>query len=115
MPVTQQLADANDRDVLAQAIQTGPFAAVVVASRHAAIFLGAALLRARRTSSITDLGEIWAVGPATRQSLDDGGLASHYPPGVHDGAELARALIAARNSSIASVRPCSACGTSTRW
>jgi uroporphyrinogen-III synthase len=93
MPVTQQLADATDRDHLARAIQTGPFAAVVVASRHAAIFLAAALLRARAT----ELGEIWAVGPATRQSLEDGGLASHYPPGVHDGAELARALIVARD------------------
>jgi uroporphyrinogen-III synthase len=93
MPVTQQLADANDRDVLARALQTGPFAAVVVASRHAAIFLAAA----RRTSSAANLGEIWAVGPATRQSLEGEGLTSHYPPGVHDGAELARALMASRD------------------
>jgi uroporphyrinogen-III synthase len=92
MPVTQQRADAGDRELLAQAIQTGPFAAVVVASRHAASCLVAAL----RASS-TNLGEIWAVGPATRQSLDDGGLASHHPPGVLDGAELARALIASRD------------------
>lgn len=98
MPVTQQLADANDRDVLARALQTGPFAAVVVASRHAAIYLAAALLRARRTSSpANDLGEIWAVGPATRQALEGEGLTSHYPPGVHDGAELARALVASRD------------------
>ncbi|HEX7701974.1 MAG TPA: uroporphyrinogen-III synthase [Kofleriaceae bacterium] len=95
MPVTQQLADANDRDVLARALQTGPFAAVVVTSRHAAIFLAAALLRTSSTAN--DLGEIWAVGPATRQSLDGEGLTSHYPPGVHDGAELARALMASRD------------------
>ena len=40
---------------------------------------------------------MWAVGPATKQSLDLEGLASHYPDDVHDGAELARAMIAARD------------------
>ena len=95
MPVTQQLADANDRDTLARALQSGPFAAVVVASRHAAIELAIALRRA--AIELAELGEIWVVGPATQQSLDGEGLRSHYPPGVHDGAELARTLIAARD------------------
>jgi uroporphyrinogen-III synthase len=103
MPVTQQLAEPADRDALVRAVQSGPFTAVVVASRHAAIFLATALTKARRSSSDDlaalerSLGEVWAVGPATKQSLDLEGLASHYPPEVHDGAELARAMIAARD------------------
>lgn len=92
MPVTQQLAEAGDREMLVRAIETGPFAAVVVASRYAASCLGVAL----RRSASAQLGEIWAVGPVTREALEREGLTSHYPPGVHDGAELARALITSR-------------------
>lgn len=92
MPVTQQLADADDRETLVHALQTGPFAATVIASRHAAIVLAVALRR-----SACELGELWAVGPATREALANEGLASHYPPGVHDGVELARALIGSRD------------------
>jgi uroporphyrinogen-III synthase len=92
MPVTQQFAEPADRDALVRALQRGPFAAIVVASRHAAIVLASAVRRSSR-----EFGEVWAVGPATKLALDLEGLASHYPAEVHDGAELARALIAARD------------------
>ena len=93
MPVTQQLADANDREALARALGSGPFTATIIASRHAAMVLAAGLAAA----GARELGEIWAVGPATRHALEAAGLDSHYPDGVHDGRGLANALLAARS------------------
>src|SRR5262245_59277540 len=88
MPVTRHAAPA-DPDALARALAGGPFAAVVVASPRAADELA----RARPGT----LPEVWAVGPATERALADAGIAAHHPAGVRDSAELARAIVGARD------------------
>ncbi|MFT3692630.1 MAG: uroporphyrinogen-III synthase [Kofleriaceae bacterium] len=101
MPVTQQLADLEQREALARAVAAGPYHYTIVASRHAAIYLALALKKARRASSEDlaalegRLGEIWAVGPATREALSLEGLTAQLA-NVHDGAALATELVASR-------------------
>ena len=89
MPVTKTMP-ASDPDALARALATGSFTAIVVASPRAAHEL------ARAAATATQLGEIWAVGPATRRALELANLTAHHPADVRDGAELARALVASR-------------------
>lgn len=88
MPVTRHAA-APDPQALARALDAGDYAAIVVASPRAAHELASA-------AAGRELPEVWAVGPATRRALDIAKLPAHHPPGVRDGAELARRLIADR-------------------
>ena len=74
MPVTRYESVAADLAVAADY--------VVVASVRAAH----ELLRAPPS------GEIWAIGAATARVLADAGISAIVPPGVRDGADLARAL-----------------------
>jgi uroporphyrinogen-III synthase len=78
MPVTR--IEALDVE-----LPPGPFAAVVIASRNAAAVLPAGTQH------------VWVVGAATKTALEQRGIAAIHPDGVHDGASLARALIAAQN------------------
>lgn len=93
MPVTRQVADPDHREAVARAVAAGPYAFTVVASRHAAIYLARALAAAHRAAA--DLGEIWAVGPATRDALARERLPARVA-NVNDGEALARELIGAR-------------------
>lgn len=93
MPVTRHVADPDQRDALVRAVEAGPYAFTIVASRHAAIFLARALATAHRAAG--DLGEIWAVGPATRDALALERLPARVASG-HDGEALARELIETR-------------------
>ena len=88
MPVTRHAA-APDPQALARAVDAGGYAAIVVASPRAAHELA-------RAAAGRELPEVWAVGPATRRALDIAKLPAHHPPGVRDGAELARRLVAER-------------------
>lgn len=88
MPVTRHAA-APDPQALVRAVDAGGYAAIVVASPRAAHELA-------RAAAGRELPEVWAVGPATRRALDIAKLPAHHPPGVRDGAELARRLVAGR-------------------
>ena len=92
MPVTKTAPPA-DPDALVRALETADYAAIVVASARAAHELAAALARMRTT--LPDLPDVWAVGPATKRALDQANLPAHQPADVRDGVELARALVAA--------------------
>ncbi|HEY5923633.1 MAG TPA: uroporphyrinogen-III synthase [Kofleriaceae bacterium] len=95
MPVTR--TESTGDDALARALDTGNYAAIVVASQRAAQELAravAALATVRTT--LPDLPDVWAVGPATKRALDAAALPGHQPAGVRDGAELAQALVAAQ-------------------
>ncbi len=93
MPVTEQRASPADHAALVAAVSSGSFTAVLVASAHAAEGLAAAL--ASTVIPASELGEIWAVGPATAGALAAARLDAHHPDSVTGGAELARALVAA--------------------
>ena len=119
MEVTRQLATPHDMRETTRAMLSGPYVATVVASRAAAFWLrsgaiatwASSELGVPRTTAfgVAELGEIWAVGPATLRELgedyhfDDDpegfGLPwrAHHPDGVTNGAELARAMIASRS------------------
>jgi uroporphyrinogen-III synthase len=97
MPVTRAMPPA-DRDALARALETGGFAAIVVASRRAAHALEvAAIANNLHPGTRRELPEIFAVGPATLHALAALGTPAHHPAGVRDGADLARALVAFRD------------------
>ena len=91
MPVTRPAA-AADPEALGRAIATGPFAATVVASPRAAHELA----RSLGDRDAKQLGEVWAVGPATWRALDIAKLAAQHPDHVRDGVELAKELVAKR-------------------
>lgn len=97
MPVTRTVPPA-DRDALARALDRGAFAAIVVASPRAVHELARAVgsLAGTRTT-LPELPDVWAVGPATKRALDIAKLPAHLPAGVRDGAELARSLVASRS------------------
>ena len=96
MPVTKS-APPEDPDALARALDTGAYAAIVVASARAAQELArAATALASVHTTLPDLPDVWAVGPATKRALDQAKLPAHQPAGVRDGVELARALVAAK-------------------
>lgn len=88
LPVTRT-GPARDPGALGRALEAGGYAAIVVASARAA----AALDAARGT---TTLPEVWAVGEATARTLLAAGIPVSTPPGVRDGATLARRLVALR-------------------
>ena len=83
MPVTKTVAGD---DSLARALEQ-PFDAILIASPRAAHELA-------RATGDRSLPAVWAVGPATRRALEIAKLPAHHPPGVRDGAELARAFVA---------------------
>jgi uroporphyrinogen-III synthase len=91
MPVTRTAA-AADPDALARALGDGVYEVIVVASARAANELARAVGSTRPA-----LPEIWAVGPATKRALDAAQLFARLPAEVRDGAELAAALVAARD------------------
>ena len=97
MPVTKTVP-AADPGALSRALDTGDYAAIVVASPRAAHELAravAALASVRTT--MPDLPDVWAVGPATKRALDIAKLPAHQPADVRDGAELANKLVASRS------------------
>ncbi|MGE0869573.1 MAG: uroporphyrinogen-III synthase [Kofleriaceae bacterium] len=87
MPVTRT-APARDPRALVRALDEGNYAAIVVASARAAAAL---TIRGQ-----TPLPEVWAVGPATARALAATGVTPVLPPGAHDAASLAHALLSAR-------------------
>jgi len=90
MPLTRT-EPPRDPAALARALDAGGHAAILVASARAA----AALIEAIRGARVQpSLPEVWAVGPATLRALHAGGISAIHPPGAHDGASLAHALIA---------------------
>lgn len=95
MPVTKTAAPA-DADALVRALDSGDFAAIVVASPRAAHELSRAVaaLGGMRTT-LPALPEVWAVGPSTKRALDIAKLPAHVPGSVRDGVELAKALVSA--------------------
>jgi len=94
MEVTRQTASEADASALLAACRTGSYAATVVASQVAARQLRFAIHHA---GAYGMLGPIWTVGEATRRELElDPELVAHHPEGVHNAADLARALIATR-------------------
>jgi uroporphyrinogen-III synthase len=102
MPVTQQRDNEDDRERLARALWSGPYLAVFITSRHAVHYFASATIRATHddvedVALAAHLGEIWAVGHVTQEVLEAQGITSHYPIGVRDGTELARALIEAHD------------------
>ncbi|HEU4613179.1 MAG TPA: uroporphyrinogen-III synthase [Kofleriaceae bacterium] len=97
MPVTRTVPPA-DRDALARALDEGEYAAIVVASPRAVHELARAVgsLAGIRTT-LPELPDVWAVGPATKRALDIAKLPAQLPAGVRDGAELARHMVASRS------------------
>lgn len=97
MPVTRTEPPA-DRDALARALDQGDYAAIVVASPRAVHELARAVgsLAGIRTT-LPELPDVWAVGPATKRALDIARLPAQLPAGVRDGVELARHLVASRS------------------
>src|SRR5262245_49065967 len=97
MPVTKT-ANAPDPDALARALDDGDYAAILVASPRAAHELASAAARlVTLRTTLPDLPDVWAVGPATKRALDAARLPAHQPADVRDSAELARRLIASRD------------------
>jgi uroporphyrinogen-III synthase len=123
MEVTRQQFTVEDMATLAKAVGAGPYAATIVASRTAAQCLAMAVLDvavadARRgrdgARRIAELGEIWAVGPATAHALQHdtafvtARIAAHagleplpplvgrHPEGVFSAEALARAMLESR-------------------
>lgn len=96
MPVTK-IVSAEDRDALARALDNGDYAAIVVTSPRGAHELSRAVasLASVRTT-MPELPEVWAVGPATQRALAIAKLPAHHPADVRDGAELATKLVAAK-------------------
>jgi uroporphyrinogen-III synthase len=102
MPVTITAPPA-DPDALARALDTGNYAAIVVASSRAAEALGHAFASLATTrTTLPELPYVWAVGPATKRALAEARLPAHLPTHVRDGAELAHAL--AKTVSLAGKR-----------
>ncbi len=96
MPVTRTEA-AADPEALAAALDDGEYAAIVVASARAAQELTRAAGRSRSPrTTLPELPEVWAVGPATKRVLDEAQVGAQLPPDVKDGADLAARLVAAR-------------------
>lgn len=96
MPVTRT-EPAADPEALAAALDDGEYAAIVVASARAAQELTRAAGRSRSPrTTLPELAEVWAVGPATKRVLDDAQVGAQLPPDVKDGADLAARLVAAR-------------------
>jgi uroporphyrinogen-III synthase len=96
MPVTRT-ESAADPDALVRAVAAGGYAAILVASARAAHEL------ARAAGALAAAGTtppawppIWAVGPATERALAAAQLPAHLPPGVRDGVDLAKHLVAGR-------------------
>jgi uroporphyrinogen III methyltransferase/synthase len=97
MPVTKTVS-AADRDALTRALDTGEYAAIVVASPRAAHELSRAVVAlAGVRTTLPFLPDVWAVGPATKRALDIARLPAHHPADVRDGAELARKLVATQS------------------
>jgi uroporphyrinogen-III synthase len=96
MPVTKT-APAEDPAALSRALDTGNYEAILVASPRAAHELAKAIaaLSGVRTT-MPDLPDVWAVGPATKRALDIAKLPAHQPSDVRDGGELAQRLVASR-------------------
>lgn len=96
MPVTKTVS-AEDRDALTRALDAGDYAAIVVTSPRGAHELARAVASvASVRTTMPELPEVWAVGPATKRALDIAKLPAHHPPDVRDGAELATKLVAQR-------------------
>lgn len=96
MPLTRT-EPAADPEALAAALDDGEYAAIVVASPRAAQELTRAAGRSRSPrTTLPELAEVWAVGPATKRVLDDAQVGAQLPPDVKDGADLAARLVAAR-------------------
>lgn len=94
MPVTRT-EPPRDPGALGRALDAGDHAAIVVASARAAEALAHAIAH-RATRAPVPLPEVWAVGPATLHALATAGIHAVHPAGAHDGATLARALLAQR-------------------
>lgn len=84
MPVTR-IVDSVDAGDLEQTLRAG-VDAIVVASPRAAQRIARAITG--------EVPEVWAVGQATRRALEIAQIPARVPPGVRDGAELARAIAA---------------------
>src|SRR5689334_14408641 len=97
MPVTTTVPPA-DRDALVRALDSGDYAAIVVASARSAHEIARAVASlANAGTTLPDLPDVWAVGPATKRALEQALLPVHQPAGVRDGIELAHALVAAKS------------------
>ncbi|HEY5949894.1 MAG TPA: uroporphyrinogen-III synthase [Kofleriaceae bacterium] len=95
MPVTKAVPP-EDPDALARALDTGDYAAILVASARAANELARAVASlASVHTTLPDLPDVWAVGPATKAALDKARLPAHQPANARDGVELANALAVA--------------------
>lgn len=93
MPLTRS-EPPRDPGALARALEAGGHAAIVIASARGA----AALVEAASGVRVhPTLPEVWAVGPATLRALVAGGIHAIHPPGSHDGASLAHALVTERS------------------
>jgi len=95
MPVTRT-EPPGDPGALGRALDAGGHAAIIIASARAAEALAHAIAH-RATRAPLPLPEVWAVGPATSHALASAGIHAVHPPGAHDGATLARALLAQRS------------------
>jgi uroporphyrinogen-III synthase len=97
MPVTKTVAAENPA-ALSRALDTGDYAAILVASPRAAHELARAVASlANVRTTMPDLPDVWAVGTATKRALDIAKLPAHQPSDVRDGSELARKLVASRS------------------
>lgn len=97
MPVTKS-ACTTDPNALLRALDSGDFAAILVASPRAAHELSrAAAMTSSPRTTLPELAEVWAVGPATKRALDIAKLPSVLPPNVRDSAELARFMVAKKS------------------
>ncbi len=97
MPVTRTVP-ATDPGALARALDEHAYAAILVASPRAAHELARAAQAATSArSTLPELPDIWAVGPATKRALDIAKLPAQHPADVRDGVELAKALVARRD------------------
>ena len=97
MPVTKTAAPA-DPHALMRALDEGSYDAILVASPRAAHELAKAISSLSSVrSTLPDLPDVWAVGPATKRALDIAKLPAHQPADVRDGTELAAKLIASRD------------------
>lgn len=94
MPVTRTQS-AGDPDALLRALGDGVYSTIVVASARGA----AELIRAhgRLVPPLEAMPPIWAVGPATKRTLESAGLTAYVPEDVKDGGELAVTLAASRD------------------
>ena len=94
MPVTKP-GPAPDPDALVRALGRGSYDVIMVASPRAAHELARAIAAATplRTTML-DVPDVWAVGPATKRALAIAKVPAQQPANVRDGVELARMIAA---------------------